>query len=516
MTDRPSALQQFMALGRASRQAVTLGGIGFAIALLSGLIFTPYAILPFALLIVVAAIVLSRSDEVTAISVLIGAVALIPANRVIAPLGAVGVPGIVTGGGLLLLWVYSRCGPRMGTDRGRQPVRVVAYLLLVSTVASYVAGQVRGLVPVEESPSNAALLILASGMGILLFTSDAVRDMERLMKVIEILVAGAAFMAAVALLQYYNIFDFATSANFPGLVLNTTFSENVFVIERAGLNRVAGTATHPIELSVVLSMALPLALNMALFGPRAKRAQNWVMCGLIASIIPLTVSRSGILAVGAALLVYTLTLKFRTILSLMPLAFFGVAGMVILAPGVLGTLRGFLLDTGTEPSSTARTDDYPVVYAQWQEHPLLGRGPGTYLPKLYTVLDNQYLLTLVSTGVLGLLVYIVLLCTGYSLGRRVRRLTCDEEQRQLGQALAASLVAAMVSSFTFDAMSFTVMFVVTNLIVGLTGALWRIAVRDGEVPTGAAHAGTKRSPNAAGHQASLRAAGTGPEGGAQG
>lgn len=483
MTGWPDGLRQVMARGRPSRQVTALAGIGLAIPLLTGLIFTPYAILPFALLVVVAVVILSRRDEVIAIGVLIGAVAVIPANRVIAPLGAVGVPGIVAGGGLLLLWIYSRCGPTIGLDQDRQPVRVVAYLLMVSILASYVAGQVRGLVPVEESPSNAALLVLASGMGILLFTSDAVRDMERLTKVIELLVAGAAFTAVVALLQYYNIFDFAASANFPGLVMNTRFEEGIFVIERAGLNRVAGTATHPIELSVVLSMALPLALSMALFGPPAKRARNWVLSGAIASVIPLAVSRSGILAVSAALLVYGVTLKFRTMLNLMPLGFFGVAGIVVLAPGVLGTLRGFFLNTGTEPSSTARTDDYPIVYAQWQEYPLLGRGAGTYLPELYRVLDNQYLLTLVSTGAFGLLVYIVLLCTGYSLGRRVHRLARNEEQRQLGQALAAGLVAAMVSSFTFDAMSFTVMFVVTNLFVGLAGALWRITVRDQEVST---------------------------------
>ncbi|MGH4023614.1 MAG: O-antigen ligase family protein [Pseudonocardiaceae bacterium] len=505
-----------MVLGTPSRQLAVRGGIGIAIALLAGLLFTPYAIVPFALLVVVAAVGLSRRDEVIAIGVLIGAIALIPANRVIGLLGAVGVPGVLAGGALLLLWIYSRCAPTMGLDRGRQPVRVVAFLLLASTLASYVAGQIRGLVPVEESPSNAALLILASGMGILLFTSDAVRDMERLIKVIEILVAGAAFMAVVALLQFYGIFDFAASANFPGLVLNATFEEGIFVIERAGLNRVAGTATHPIELSVVLSMTLPLALNLALFGLRAKRARNWVLFFLIASVIPLTVSRSGILAVGGALLVYALTLKFRKLLNLLPLAFIGVVATVVLAPGVLGTIRGFLLATGSEPSSTARTDDYPVVYGQVLEHPIFGRGPGTYLPELYRVLDNQYLLTLVSTGVLGLLVYIALLCTGYSLGRRVHRLARDEEQRQWGQALAASLFAAMISSFTFDAMSFTVMFAVTHLIVGLAGALWRIAVRDGNVLQGAAHAGTERSPNTTGSYPGLWADGIRPEGGAKG
>lgn len=505
-----------MVRGRPWRQAAALGGIGLAIALLSGLIFTPYAILPFAVLVVVAGVVLSRRDEVIAIGVVIGTIALIPANRVIGPLGSVGIPGVVAGGGLLLLWIYSRCGPTMGLDRGRQPVRVVALLLLVSTLASYVAGQLRGLVPTEESPANAALLLLASGMGILLFTSDAARDMERLLKVIELLVAAAAFMAVVGLLQYYNIFDFAASANFPGLALNAeTVSD--YVIKRSGLNRVSGTATHPIELSVVLSMTLPLALNMALFGPRAKRVRNWALAGLIASVIPLTVSRSGILAAGTALLVYAVTLKFRTILNLLPLAFAGMAAILVLAPGVLGTLRGFLLATGTEPSSTARTDDYPIVFAQWQEHPILGRGPGTYLPQLYIVLDNQYLLTLLSAGALGLGAYVVLLCTGYSLGRRAHRLARDERQRQLGQALAAGLVAAMVSSFTFDAMSFTAMFVVTHLLVGLAAALWRIAVRDGPVSTGAAPAATAPSPSAAAHRNGTgdAASGTSIRGGAE-
>ncbi|HET9255689.1 MAG TPA: O-antigen ligase family protein, partial [Pseudonocardiaceae bacterium] len=437
-------------------------------------------------LVAVAAILLSRRDEVIAIGALIGAVIVIPANRVIGVLGSTGVPGIVVGGGLMLLWVYSRCRPDMGLDQGRQPIRWVAFLLLVSTLASYAAGEARGLVPAEASIINAALLIAISGMGILLFTSDAVRDITRLMKIVELLVAGAAFMAFTAILQYYNIFDYAIGANFPGLVLNSALPENIFVIGRAGLNRVSGTATHPIELGVVLSMILPLALNMALFGPRAKRVRNWILCGLIAAVIPLSVSRSGILAIGTTLLMYGLTLKFRTILNMLPVAFFGVAGIITIAPGVLGTVLGFFLDTGTEDSSTARTDDYPVVYAQWLERPILGMGPGTYLPKLYRTLDNQYLLTLVTTGTVGLVAYIVLLCSGYALGRRVRRFARDDEHRQLGQALAAGLVAAMATSATFDAMSFIVMFAVTNLFIGLAGALWRITVRDRAAPAGTA------------------------------
>lgn len=499
--------------GRWTKSAV-LGSLALAVAVLFGAVFTPFAFLLFVVLVIVAAISVSRRNEVTAISVLLGATVLVPADRVIGVLGAVGVPGILVGGGLLLLWFYSRCGSTMGIDRGRQPMRVVCFLLLASTLASYVAGHVRGLVPAEVSVSDAALLGLASALGILLFTSDAVRDMEALNQIVNRLVAAAAFMAAVALLQFYNVFDFAAKANFPGLIVNARATENIFVIERGGLNRVAGTATHPIELSVVLAMTLPLALNMALFGPRGKRARNWSLFCIIASVIPLAVSRSGILAAGVALLVYATTLKFRTILNLMPFVFAGIAVMVVLAPGVLGTLRGFFLETGYEPSSTARTDDYAIVYAQWQEHPILGRGPGTYLPELYRFLDNQYLLTLVSTGALGLLVFVAVLCVGYSLARRTRRLAQDQEQRQLGQALAAAVAAAMAGSFTFDAMSFTVMFVVTHFIVGLAGALWRIAVRDAEGPAGATQPGTGYSQDALGHRQSPLAAAPRPERGA--
>lgn len=495
------------------RKPAVLGSLALAVAVLFSAVFTPFAFPLLAVLVIVAAISVSRRNEVTAISVLLGATILIPSDRVIGVLGAVGVPGIVVGSGLLLLWVYSRCGSTMGMDRGRQPVRVVAFLLLVSTLASYVAGQVRGLVPAEESTSDIALVVLACGLGILLFTSDAVRDMEALNQIVDRLVVAAAFMAAVALLQFYNVFDYATEANFPGLTVNAKATENIFVIERGGLNRVAGTATHPIELSVVLAMTLPLALNMALFGPRVKRARNWSLFCLIASIIPLAVSRSGILAAGAALLVYATTLKFRTILNLLPLAFAGAAVMVVLAPGVLGTLRGFFLDTGDEPSSTARTDDYAIIYGHWQEHPILGRGPGTYLPELYRVLDNQYLLTLVGTGAVGLLAFVAVLCAGYSLAARARRLAQDQEQRQLGQALAAAVVAAMAGSLTFDAMSFTVMFIVTHLIVGLAGALWRIAVRDADGLAGATQPGSERSQEALGHRQSPLAAAARPEGG---
>lgn len=450
---------------------------GISLVLLFGLVFLPkVSLLAFAGLVAVAAIMISRRDEVTAITVLLGATFLIPANRTIGVLGQVGIPAVLVAGGLLLFWIYSRCAPTMGADRGRQPIRLLALVLLVTTLASYIAGHVRGLDPLEVSGSDAAMLRLCSALGLLLFAADAIRDTEGVRRVVERVVMGASFMAVVAVLQFYNVVDLAALANFPGLVIDKSGAE--FLIDRFGLNRVSGTATHPIEFGVILAMSLPLALHLALTAAPGRRARMWLMLVLIAGAMPLSVSRSGILTAGVALFVYGVVLRLRTMFNLLPLAFGGVVAIAIAAPGVLGTVLGLFLETGNEPSSQARTVDYPIIFAQWRETPLLGRGPGTYIPVLYRILDNEYLLTLVSTGAVGLVVLVGIFCTGYSLARRVRWFSPDEDARGLGQALAAAIAAAAVASFTYDAFSFTVMFVVTHLLVGCAGALWRTAVRE--------------------------------------
>jgi len=475
------------------RQRLQLVLTGLTLGLLFVLVLLPgTSLVTFFGMLAVAALVISRRDEVTAITLLLGVTILIPANRVIAPLGQVGVPAILVGGGLLLLWLYSRCAPTMGTDRGRQPVRLLALVLLVTTLASYIAGHLRGLVPLEASGADAAMLELASALGLLLFTADSLRDTAAVRRVVERIVLGASFMGVVALLQYYNVVDLASLAAYPGLVESGT----EFLIDRFGLNRVAGTATHPIEFGVVLAMSLPLALNLALTAPPERRMHMWLMTAIIGGTIPLSVSRAGILAAVVGLLVYIAILRLRTVFNLMPLAVVGVAAVTVAAPGVLRTILNLFLAIGEESSSEAREADYPIVIAQWLADPVFGRGPGTYIPELYRFVDNQYLITLVTTGAVGLVVLLALFGTGYSLARRVQWYGPDENTRRLGQSLAAAIAAAAVASFTYDALEFTVMFVVAHLLIGCVGALWRTAVRDSESAQNR-HSGTTDPPSTA-------------------
>src|SRR6185436_1178593 len=59
--------------------------------------------------------------------------------------------------------------------------------------------------------------------------------------------------------------------------------------------RVQSTALHPIELGTLLGLILPLALQLALSAPAGRRLRAWVPVALIATVLPMTLSRTGVI-----------------------------------------------------------------------------------------------------------------------------------------------------------------------------------------------------------------------------
>ncbi len=78
---------------------------------------------------------------------------------------------------------------------------------------------------------------------------------------------------------------------------------------------------------------------------------------------------------------------------------------------------------------------------------------------------------LIDTGFLGAGALIALFATGAVVAVRQRRPPGDDEMRSLALSLAASVSAAAVSFFFFDAFSFPMLAGVTFLVLGLIGAL---------------------------------------------
>jgi O-antigen ligase len=121
-----------------------------------------------------------------------------------------------------------------------------------------------------------------------------------------------------------------------------------------------------------------------------------------------------------------------------------------------------------------------VAWQFIERRPLLGRGFGTFLPE-YWILDNQYLLTLVEMGFVGLVAVLVLIGTAlYCVGRACRLLPQGSDH-DLAVALMASNIARAARLALFDKLSYPHSTGVFFLLLGLAGAYWRLArsgVRD--------------------------------------
>ncbi|GGO17224.1 hypothetical protein GCM10010116_34830 [Microbispora rosea subsp. aerata] len=410
-------------------------------------------------------------DPVSVMTVFLAVLFVMPARYVVGPLGGAGSPASILAVLLLVWYLLSALSPVWTPIRDRQPVRLVVVFFGLAVLASYVAAMTRPVSGEELNAADLGLVLVAGWAGIALVTADGVTTMSRLETLRHRIVLGATFPAVIAMIQFFTGVEVSRYLALPGLVENG--SSELFV--REGFFRPAGTATHPIELGVVLAAVLPLALHGALFCrvPRHRR-RRWIMVALIAGALPMSVSRSAIL--GLVVVIVVLLPTWPSAWRLPAVLIFGAAAVVmrLLIPGLIGTVLNLVALIGSDESSTTRTGDYDAVVEAVSQRPLFGQGFATYLPRVYRVIDNQYLMSALETGLVGLLALLVFLLSGWVLARRARRLATDAETRHLAQCFAASTAVAIFGFGTFDAFSFPMITDVMFLILGCCGALWRL------------------------------------------
>lgn len=414
-------------------------------------------------------------DVVTVLTLFVVLLTGVPAVLVLGPLGAVGTPANMTGLLCLAWWSAGRLVPQLGLTRGPQPIRVGVGLFVVGIVASYAHGSLRPMEVVERSGADRGLLLTAAWCGVALLAADGICCRARLGVLLRRLVWGVAFVAMLGILQFTIGLDLTQFLRVPGLHENGTAD---FVQTRV-LRRVAGTATHPIEYGVVLASTLPLALHLARQRrPDERRLTAWVPVALIAVGVMFSISRSAVIVVSVGALVVLPTWPSRQRRRALALAPVFLVVMRVLVPGLVGTILNLFLLFGQDTSTTARTEDYAAVTGLIEKSPLFGIGFGTYLPVVYQrVLDNQFLLALVETGLVGLLLQVVLLAVGFCTARGARRASSDPTDRDLAQSLAAGLLGLSIAFVTFDALSFPMFAALLFLLLGLTGCLWRLCRR---------------------------------------
>jgi O-antigen ligase len=413
----------------------------------------------------------ARVDAVSIMTFFLVILFVMPARYVVGPLGGAGSPSSIVAVLLLVWYLLSRLSPQWTPIRGRQPVRPVIFFFCLALLASYIAATTRPLSAEEVNAADLGLVLAGGWAGIALVTADGINSMERLETLRRRIVIGASFPAFIAMMQFFTGIEVTQYLALPGLVQKGS----AVLFEREGFFRPAGTATHPIELGVVLAVVLPLALHGAIYCrvPQQRR-KRWLMVALIASALPMTVSRSAILGMFVVMLVLLPTWPSEW--RLRALLIFGAASILmrLLIPGLIGTVLSLVSVIGSDENSTTRTGDYDAVVLAVSQRPLFGQGFATYLPRIYRVIDNQYLMSALETGLVGVLALIVFLLAGWFLARGARRASADDETRHLAQCFAAATAAATFGFGTFDAFSFPMITNLMFLILGCCGALWRL------------------------------------------
>ena len=412
------------------------------------------------------------ADAVTLLSLLVVVRLVLPSQFVIGPLGGVGAPASLFGLGLMAYWVWHRL--RRVVAETSASVNVVAFLLAVIALASYAVALTRPTGAEELNLSLLSLLLLASWMGGLLLASDGATSLERLRALLARLVVVGGLFASFGLFQFVTGTAWVDRVSIPGLVINTPVYA---LVDRGGFARPFSTAIHPIEFGSVLAMLLPLAIVFGLIKrrPGIVRWLAWLPAAAIALAASLSSSRSTLLdvAVGVVLLWPALTRAQRFVGTIAGAA---VATFVFVAvPGMVGSITSLFGGVVSVDSSVAsRIDSYAVAADYFSRAPIVGRGLGTFLPQ-YRIFDNQYLLSLVEMGILGMAALVLLwVVPAVGMLRRVRASEASSPQRLIGTGLFASSVVGGVGLAFFDGFGFPMMPTIWFLILGMGGAYSRL------------------------------------------
>ncbi len=171
------------------------------------------------------------------------------------------------------------------------------------------------------------------------------------------------------------------------------------------------------ELGIILALGLVMSCYL-LARSKGPRAVWFIHTPVCVTAICLTGSRGSFISAAIALLMFPLSFgcfskaqkKFGIIALLLVMA----AGMVIVPPATwdrIGTIQGEI----SEGTLTKRTYIWAAGMDVFREHPMTGVGAGAFAASVYSKLDipyvahNSYLSVLVEMGVIGELLFIVLL-----------------------------------------------------------------------------------------------------------
>jgi O-antigen ligase len=416
-----------------------------------------------------------RSFDVTAyLSLWVVFLFGISARQVLPGFGAIGSPALILLLPAGLWWMGARLVPTLSIDRQPSVLRRVLLIHLWYLLLSFAITRTRHLTELEASGSTRATVLFVGLVALALLVADGVSSIDRLRTLLRRVVWGTAFMAFIGTLQFVtgNEWQFML----PGLTWN---GENfgAGIETRSIFNRPRGTALHPIEFSVVTAAVLPIGIYLAGCEQPGPRRQALIGALVVIGVaLPLSLSRSGIVALAVVLAVMYAGWTWRQRLNALIVGVVAIPVLWMVVPGLVGTIRAMFTWFDDDPSIQSRRNRVPRIVLQFRQNPWFGLGNGTWSLDDYFLLDNEFYRTALEIGVIGLVTTALVIGTGLALALTVRiHAEATPEMVAMGYALAAAIAGITLSVFTFDAFHYRILTGLLYLCLGAAGALHRLA-----------------------------------------
>lgn len=395
----------------------------------------------------------------------------ISAHQVVPGFGAIGSPAMIVALAASALWVLGLMHPESGLSRDPHPMRLLLIVYLAFQLLSFAVASSRQLSDLEATGSQRALLTVIAMVGIALLAADGIPTVERAADLLRRLVYAGGIFAAFGIFQL-AVRD-AVQVSIPGLVWNL---QPMGLDTRGPFGRPTSTAMHPIEYSVLAGSLFPLAIYFALYGSSRRRRRlagaSAVALGLA---VPLASTRSGLVSLVLGMAILIASWRGRRLVNAIIASVMAVPLVWALIPGVVGAMIGLFTDTDDDVSIQARLLRVPRIMALIRERPVAGLGLGTWSTEDYFLIDNEVWVTTLETGIVGILLTGLILVVGIASALIARSIPgVDEATGQLCQAVAATTAALAVSLLTFDAFHYRILTGTLFLLLGISGALWRI------------------------------------------
>ena len=345
------------------------------------------------------------------------------------------------------------------------PIAIFLWTMFASLMINAVTVTEAGLI----NAGFANVFQLAFLLSVIILTRQMLSTEQVTMILLNVIVFAGAFVgffAFVERLTRRNIF--LMLHEFLPLTILRDDAESL----RAGGGRAYASSQHPIALAVLFCMIVPLAIYLMKYSPWPRfaftrklvytAAIGAMMVGMLSAV-----SRTGVVTLGVMFLfVLIFRPKLAGLLTVIGVPILVVVGLVL--PQLFETMvlslfdvQGVIASQLTSPgmAGQGRLADLPDAFREFAANPLGGTGLGSRIvvgeDRNAQILDNQWLGTLLETGVLGIIgLGALFVWPVFVMMRFALRSHAPESRRFLTFAIATSTVGYTTAMFFYDAFAF--------------------------------------------------------------